>query len=91
MEQVGDCDWPGCNGLGVARSMFQFAVGPLRGVDIISAQLVVTEEFVPDCVGTGDVAMNLFVTNAAVPRCTHEPKQITRQANESIRSALLGS
>jgi peptide/nickel transport system ATP-binding protein len=65
-EQVGFCGWDGCNGVGVTRSIFQFAVGPLRGADIISAQFNVTEVHAPACTGQGDVTMNLFFASAAI-------------------------
>lgn len=67
-EQVGDCGWPGCNGLGVARSLFQVSTGPLRGTTIISAWFNVTDEYAPSCAAQaqGDHNMDLYFLQSSI-------------------------
>jgi hypothetical protein len=48
-EQVGDCAWSGCNGIGATRSYFQWSITPLYGATIINSQVNFTEQHVPSC------------------------------------------
>ncbi|WP_433379310.1 LamG domain-containing protein [Actinoplanes sp. CA-142083] len=47
--KVGYCDWPGCNGIGVARTYWTFDTSFLNGKRIISASLDATIAYGPQC------------------------------------------
>lgn len=49
VAKVGDCDWPGCNGIGVARSYFRFDASALRGTHVLSAEFNAFESHSPSC------------------------------------------
>ena len=48
-QQVGDCAWGGCNGMGIARSFFDWNISPLYGTKVISSQVNFTEVWAPAC------------------------------------------
>jgi Concanavalin A-like lectin/glucanases superfamily len=50
--KAGDCDWPGCNGIGVSRSYFQYDINPLRGKHVLSAEFNILENHTPSCTAT---------------------------------------
>jgi hypothetical protein len=48
--KVGLCQsWPGCNGIGIARSYYQFDTSFLEGKDILEAELAATVVYGPKC------------------------------------------
>ncbi|HEY3514326.1 DNRLRE domain-containing protein [Kribbella sp. NPDC051137] len=49
IAKVGDCAWDYCNGIGIARSYFQFNASALKGKHIISAELNAFENYAPSC------------------------------------------
>ncbi len=48
-QQVGDCAWGNCNGVGVARSFFDWNISPLYGAVVLSSQVNFTEVWSPTC------------------------------------------
>jgi hypothetical protein len=48
-QQVGDCAWGNCNGVGVARSFFDWNISPLYGATVLSSQVNFTEVWSPTC------------------------------------------
>jgi hypothetical protein len=48
-QQVGDCAWGGCNGMGTARSFFDWNISPLYGTKVFSSQVNFTEVWAPAC------------------------------------------
>ncbi|AKU15237.1 hypothetical protein VV02_04125 [Luteipulveratus mongoliensis] len=49
LVKVGKCDFSGCNGIGTARSYFQFDIAPVLGKQIISAEFNIYENHAPSC------------------------------------------
>jgi hypothetical protein len=52
VAKVGFCDWPGCNGIGVARSYFVFNGAFLVGRHVLSAEFNIFENWSPSCTPT---------------------------------------
>ncbi|MFI7150159.1 LamG-like jellyroll fold domain-containing protein [Nonomuraea sp. NPDC050022] len=49
LAKVGLCDWAGCNGIGVARSYFQFDASFMVGKHVLGAEFNVFENYAPSC------------------------------------------
>ncbi|MFI6485482.1 LamG domain-containing protein [Nonomuraea sp. NPDC050663] len=47
--KVGHCDWPGCNGIGTARSYFVFNTEFLNDRHILEAEFNAFENYAPSC------------------------------------------
>ncbi|WP_143591437.1 LamG-like jellyroll fold domain-containing protein [Thermoactinospora rubra] len=55
VAKVGYCGWSYCNGIGVARSYFQFDAAALAGKHILGAEFNAFETYAPSCVYPRDV------------------------------------
>ncbi|MGV9326105.1 LamG-like jellyroll fold domain-containing protein [Streptosporangium sandarakinum] len=53
LAKVGLCGWAGCNGIGVARSYFQYDASSLLGKHILGAEFNVFENYAPSCSARG--------------------------------------
>lgn len=49
LAKVGYCGWSGCNGIGVARSYFQFDTSAMVGKHVTGAEFNVFENYAPSC------------------------------------------
>jgi hypothetical protein len=70
--KVGYCGWGGCNGIGTARSYFQFSTHALAGAHILGAEFNVRENWSPSCTAT---PLELYRTDPIGPATTwnHQP------------------
>ncbi|MEV0234726.1 LamG-like jellyroll fold domain-containing protein [Nonomuraea sp. NPDC050786] len=49
LAKVGYCGWSGCNGVGVARTYFQYDASFLAGKHVLTAEFNVFEDYSPSC------------------------------------------
>ncbi|WP_146104021.1 LamG-like jellyroll fold domain-containing protein [Nonomuraea solani] len=49
LAKVGYCGWSGCNGVGIARTYFQYDASFLIGKHVLSAEFNVFEDYSPSC------------------------------------------
>ncbi|WP_433364039.1 LamG-like jellyroll fold domain-containing protein [Actinoplanes sp. CA-142083] len=49
LAKIGNCAFAGCNGVGTARSFWQFNISALRGAVILGAELNLHETHAPSC------------------------------------------
>lgn len=49
VAKAGFCDWGGCNGIGVARSYFQYDASFLLGRHVLAAEFNAFENYAPSC------------------------------------------
>lgn len=65
--KVGRCTYSNCNGIGIARSYFQFDINPLRGKHVLSAEFNAYENYAPSC---GPRVVQLYEAGAFGPGLT---------------------
>ncbi|MFI5889634.1 LamG-like jellyroll fold domain-containing protein [Actinoplanes sp. NPDC051513] len=49
LAKIGNCAFAGCNGIGTARSFWQFNISALRGAVILGAEFNLHESYAPSC------------------------------------------
>ena len=86
LAKVGYCNWPGCNGIGVARSFFVFDVRPMSGKTILSGEFNAFLDYSPSCSARVVVAQSTtrattghdVAQHADPDRQSHHPKRRRR-------------
>ena len=83
LAKAGRCDWPGCNGIGVARSFFRFDVRRAAGRNVIAAELNIFEEHAPSC-GARVVDLSYTGDVGAGTTWNNQPGGATRVASQNV-------